>query len=201
MANEPWYETVNADQSVTQGDLIFNCPILSWKSENLDIQGSNENEVLKGATDAIAADVVVMTQACDLEHEKVTNVILCPHLSISEYCSFWKEDMERKGQNPTSKVWKNHCNDIRDGFLWNLSMLNEFDSNGAVEMEIRLVDFHEVFTVPRAFLESLLIQRGENRYRLLPPYREHLSQSFARFFMRVGLPIPIDKEWSLFNDN
>ncbi len=48
MANEPWYETVNADQSVTQGDLIFNCPILSWKSENLDIQGSNENEVLKG---------------------------------------------------------------------------------------------------------------------------------------------------------
>ena len=27
------------------------------------------------------------------------------------------------------------------------------------------------------------------RLRLLPPYREHLSQSFARFFMRVGLPI------------
>jgi hypothetical protein len=201
MPNEPWYETVNADQQITQGDLIFNCPILSWKSENLNIQGANENEVLQGATNAISADVVVMTQACDLEHEKVTNVILCPHLSISEYFSFWKEDMERKGQNPTSKAWKNHCNDIRDGYLWNLSMLNEFDSNGTVELEIRLVDFHEVFTVPRAFLESLLFQRGENRYRLLPPYREHLSQAFARFFMRVGLPIPIDEEWSLFNDN
>jgi len=23
-------------------------------------------------------------------------------------------------------------------------------------------------------------------------YREHLSQAFARFFMRVGLPVPVD---------
>jgi Arc/MetJ-type ribon-helix-helix transcriptional regulator len=28
-----------------------------------------------------------------------------------------------------------------------------------------------------------------------PPYREHLSQSFARFFMRVGLHTPIAKAW------
>jgi len=27
--------------------------------------------------------------------------------------------------------------------------------------------------------------------RLLSPYREHLSQAFARFFMRVGLPVDI----------
>jgi hypothetical protein len=200
MPSEPWYETVNADQSITQGDLIFNCPILSWKSENLGIQGSNENEVLKGAMDAISADVVVMTQACDLEHEKVTNVILCPHISLSEYYSFWEKDMESKGQSPTPKAWKNHCNDICDGYLWNLSMLNEHRSSGNIEMEIRLVDFHEVFTIPRAFLEYLLAQRGEHRYRLLPPYREHLSQAFARFFMRVGLPIPIKKEWSVLKD-
>lgn len=76
-------------------------------------------------------------------------------------------------------------------------MLNEHKSKGNIELEIRLVDFHEVFTIPYAFLESLLAQRGENRYRLLPPYREHLSQAFARFFMRVGLPIPIEKEWSV----
>ena len=201
MPNEPWYETVNADHPITQGDLIFNCPILSWKSENLNIQGVNENEVLRGATDAISADVVVMTQACDLEHEKVTNVILCPHLSLSEYCSFWKEDMEIIGQKTTSKAWNNHCKDIRDGYLWNLSMLNEYDSDGTTEMEIRLVDFHEVFTVPRAFLESVLKQRGKMRFRLLPPYREHLSQAFARFFMRVGLPIPIEKDWSVFKTN
>jgi len=32
------------------------------------------------------------------------------------------------------------------------------------------------------------------RIRLLPPYREHLSQSFARYFMKVGLPQDIEIE-------
>ena len=58
-------------------------------------------------------------------------------------------------------------------------------------METRVVDFHEVFTLPRTFLESWLQQSGNQRLRLRPPYREHLSQAFARFFMRVGLPQPI----------
>ncbi len=45
------------------------------------------------------------------------------------------------------------------------------------------------------FLESLLKQRGQPRLRLLPPYREHLSQAFARFFMRVGLPVQVAQAW------
>ena len=48
--------------------------------------------------------------------------------------------------------------------------------------------------------EREILRRGNSpayhllRKRLLPPYREHLSQSFARYFMRVGLPtdIPAD---------
>jgi hypothetical protein len=62
-------------------------------------------------------------------------------------------------------------------------------------LELRVVDFLELYTLPRAFLESLLKGRGGSRVRLLPPYREHLSQAFARFFMRVGLPQPINKTW------
>ncbi len=60
---------------------------------------------------------------------------------------------------------------------------------------LRIVDFHEVFSLPRAFLEAWLLERGEPRLRLRPPYREHLSQAFARFFMRVGLPTDIKKTW------
>jgi len=36
-------------------------------------------------------------------------------------------------------------------------------------------------------LEELVTHTGK-RLRLCPPYREHLAQAFARFFMRVGLP-------------
>jgi hypothetical protein len=44
-------------------------------------------------------------------------------------------------------------------------------------------------------LQSLLKARAIPRPQLLPPYREHLSQAFARFFMRVGLPTPVAKTW------
>jgi hypothetical protein len=72
--------------------------------------------------------------------------------------------------------------------------LNRFD-HADLTTAIRVVDFHDLFTVPRGFLEAVLRQRGLPRLRLLPPYREHLSQAFARFFMRVGLPQPIDRVW------
>ncbi|MGA7498166.1 MAG: hypothetical protein WBX00_15675 [Isosphaeraceae bacterium] len=58
---------------------------------------------------------------------------------------------------------------------------------GDITTEHRIVDFHSVHTVPRAFLDTLISEREAKRLKLLPPYREHLSQSFARFFMRVGL--------------
>jgi len=153
-------------------------------------QDTEEVDALQGATTAIQADVVVMTQACDLEHEKVANIILCPHFSLSDYRQAWEAEMNNRQQNPTEKAWKRHCNDICDGFVWNLTMLNA-GSSEELEIQHRIVDFHYVYSAPRSFLESLLIQRRQARLRLLPPYREHLSQAFARFFMRVGLPIPI----------
>ncbi|MEA1946261.1 MAG: hypothetical protein U9N83_03040 [Thermodesulfobacteriota bacterium] len=191
---EAWYEIVGPEISLTQGDIIFNCPLLAWQDNSLRLEGADETEVLKDDTTAIQADVVVMTQACDLEHEKVGNVILCQHVSLDDHRAIWELNIQRVGQNPTAKAWNRHCNDICDGFMWNLTMLNDCQINGS-NIGIRIVFFNEVYTVPRSFLESLLKQRGHSRFRLLPPYREHLSQAFARFFMRVGLPIPIEKKW------
>jgi hypothetical protein len=132
-----------------------------------------------------------MTQACDLEHDKLADVVLCPHLPVSEYRQYWEEEMRARSQNPTQKAWRNHFGDIREGYLWNLAVLNSGDVDGLVT-EHRIVDFHEVFTSPKTFLEALIVRRGQPRLRLLPPYREHLSQAFARFFMRVGLPVEVE---------
>ena len=57
------------------------------------------------------------------------------------------------------------------------------------EREVRVIDFRRVYSLPVSFVRSRA--KAAKRLRLLPPYREHLSQSFARFFMRVGLPIDI----------
>jgi len=188
--SDSWYSCVEAQTPLTQGDLISDCPVIAWASGPLNFSASEGAESLKAATIAIRADVVVMTQACDLENNKVDNVILCPHSSVSDYRKAWEDDMKTRHQNPSKKAWAKFFEDIRDGFVWNLTILNAGES-GDLKIEHRVVDFHDVYTIPRSFLESLLKQRGRPRLRLNPPYQEHLSQALARFFMRVGLPVPI----------
>ena len=192
--SEAWYEIVDPDISLTQGDIIFDCPLLAWQGDTLRLEGAGASKVLENAMSAIQADVVVMTQACDLEQEKVENVILCPHVDLDEHYITWERNRKNTGQKPTDRAWKSHCNAICNGYMWNLTMLNDYRIDGS-SIGIRIVFFNEVYTVPRSFLESLLRQREHSRFRLLPPYREHLSQAFARFFMRVGLPIPVEKKW------
>lgn len=193
--SDSWYERVTADAPLTQGDVITECPVLSWRAEPIELHaGTDCADVLKAAVQAVRANVIVMTQACDLAHHKVANIILCPHVSLSNYKEQFQQEMRAIGQNPTDKAWRTHCRDITDGFVWNLTILNA-GKTGDISTEHLIVDFHEVFTVPRAFLESFLSQRVGPRLRLRPPYREHLSQAFARFFMRVGLPTSVDKVW------
>ena len=191
---DPWYEVVPAKESLTQGDLILRCPLLTWAIKNAAALPADNEAALAGLARGFRADVVVMTQACDLEHGKVSNVVLCPHLTLSAYRTQWEQKMREIGQNPTDKSWRRLCDDIAAGYVWNQAILAGWNSEGMTS-EPRLVDFHEVFTLPRAFLESLLSARNETRLRLRPPYREHLSQAFARFFMRVGLPTPVEKSW------
>src|SRR5208337_2110538 len=142
-------------------------------------------------------DCVVMSQACDLEHGNIRNVIACPVYTLTEYKPLWRGAVEVSRQNPTEKSWQRHLDDISKGSIWNLSMINAHSpaEENALRAEIRLVDFHEILSLPRIFLEAWTIRTGAPRLRLLPPYREHLSQAFARYFMRVGLPLDIEKNW------
>lgn len=192
--SESWYEVMAGDRPLTQGDLLFDCPLLAWDAAALRSGNAPPEGALKDAVAAFREDVVVMTQACDLEHRKVENVVLCPHLPLSTFRQVWQEWMTAKQQNPSEKAWKRTCEDIANGYVWNQAFLDRSDHPG-LATEIRVVDFHDVFSVPRAFLEAWLQRRQSPRLRLLPPYREHLSQAFARFFMRVGLPQPVEPSW------
>ena len=95
--------------------------------------------------------------------------------------------MLQRKQAPSDKAWRRTLEDIAGGYVWNQSLLDGFD-HPDLGVQVQLIEFQAVFTVPRSFLEALYAQRARPRLRLRPPYREHLSQAFARFFMRVGLP-------------
>jgi hypothetical protein len=190
-----WYESVSADTSLTQGDIILDCPIVEWAAKPVELTLEREAETLESLMEVAKADLIVMTQACDLEQKKVSNVILCPHLPLEKYKEYWeKAVLAKEGKPANAKQWKSTCKDLKNGYTWNLSMLNEGSVRG-LRLTHRVVDFHNVYTLPRVFLESLLKSREQSRLRLRPPYREHLSQAFARYFMRVGLPTGIKDAW------
>jgi hypothetical protein len=123
--SNPWYEVVGPDVGLTQGNIIVECPLLKWQlDERAERESNSSGERLFKAATAIKADVVVMTQACDLEQGKVSEVVLCPCRPLSRYKSVWEEAERARKQNPTGKAWSAFCEDIKNGYVWNLFMMD-----------------------------------------------------------------------------
>lgn len=53
-----------------------------------------------------------------------------------------------------------------------------------------VVDFREIYSLSYDYVTAYATALGP-RWRLKSPFLEHFSQAFARFFMRVGLPLTI----------
>jgi hypothetical protein len=173
----PWYDLVEGDD-LEQGDIFERCPVFTIVSPFSYEDYRQPN--FKAELDSWEHDFVVMTQSCDLvkSHPKVDEVLLCPLWNL--------EDLEQEFDFVRQSKGKD---EIRRGnmpgfHMLNVSVLPDF------ERPIRVVGFQRVFSLPLVFLRDLAQARGKC-LRLLPPYREHLGQAFARYFMRVGLPVDI----------
>jgi hypothetical protein len=172
----PWYATVNGD-AVEQGDLLPGFDIVvptagtHTSSDQIDIE-------------FLTFDVMVMTQTCDIQNHKVDSILLCPWWDLWQFI----EAAQAEGKN-----WGRDLRDaLRRGNMPGYHLLNSAFQDGR-ECGLGIVDFHTVYTAPAARVQGHAASLG-NRLRLCPPYREHLAQAFARFFMRVGLPIDIPEE-------
>lgn len=72
-----------------------------------------------------------------------------------------------------------------EGAVPALSLLHKREQEPPLEWSV--VTFHRLYSLPKPFLRGFAASLGP-RLRLRSPYREHLAQAFARYFMRVGLP-------------
>jgi hypothetical protein len=167
----PWYQALRGDE-IEQGDLFEACPVFV-PPEDL-AEGPLANAVFRWEE----RDLIVLSQSCDLVkgREKVSDVLLC---------AAWRRSELTEGHLATAKGMEN----ARRGNLPGFHVLAAC-SLPALEREVRVVDFRRVYSLPVAFLRKRAVAGGD-RIRLMPPYREHLSQAFARFFMRVGLPVDV----------
>ena len=176
-----WYELVNGDV-LRQGDLLHDCPVfLPPKDYVLGSEQANPDEL----TTPIIYNVVVLNQSCDLENKKLQHVLVAPFWPMSESVALIPGHI-REDPALVLKFWEQ----VRRGYQWPLHMLNMCELTG-FETEIQVVDFRQLFTTSHN-LARQIAGSSENRLRVKSPYREHLAQALAKFFMRVGLPSDIE---------
>lgn len=169
----PWYEILGeVEDKLQQGDFIPNCPILIPPA---NIQGEEETEI-----EIKEIDSIILSQSCDLLNGKIEIVLVCPYYSLSTFLNNLPD--EQQGNRARRKVIDN----LRKGFLPGYHLLNNEEYIEDFS-DYQVVDFRNVYGIQFNSLTQI-VTNLPNRIRLLPPYREHLSQSFARYFMRVGLP-------------
>jgi len=172
----PWYETVRAE-GLEQGDVLRSFPVLVADS-NLPA-GVDQ---LQGEIRTF--DVIILSQSCDLENDKIRSVLLCPVYDLWLFI----EEAKKRNENWSSEIREK----LRQGNLPGYHLLADAKQDG-LELPLAVVDFHEVYTAPIKQVRQFAAA-ATGRLRLCPPYKEHLAQAFARFFMRVGLPVPIPRE-------
>lgn len=167
----PWFDLAE-DESLLQGDLIEGCRVV------IPVTIAPEHDKIR--VEREERDLIVLTQSCDLVigREKVTEVLLA---------TVWRVSDLAPGEYVAST---RGLEEVRRGNVPGYHMLAACDEFTWTAPGIRIVDFRALVTLPIAYLRSRLPTTAQ-RLRLNPPYREHLSQAFARFCMRVGLPVDI----------
>ncbi len=171
-----WYELLQNSEDITQGDIIKGCPV----TELLETSEINEDIM---QSKIIFVDGIVMTQACDIANNKAKNIVICALFSKSDF------EAQQLAEGKTKKQIDGILDSICKGQQNSLHIINNFNSDD-FSQDYYIVDFKSIYTLPIGIVKKTALNNNI-RLRLCPPYREHLSQAFARFFMRVGLPVNI----------
>ena len=185
-----WYDFIEDSSSIEQGD-IFEC-VPFYSPVSLFVKDRDIVEDIGNIEDVdiVEYQAVVMSQSCDLENGKLEHVIFCPIHPMDDYLAKIP-NVTNASNSPNKEKTKNkEMENLRKGERIGFHLLNKCDipenENGYL-----IVDLKNPFVVPFSLIPEL-IKNNPKRIRLCPPYREHLSQSFARVFMRVGLPNSIE---------
>ncbi len=173
MSESFWYEVITSS-ALLQGDILFGCPVVSVPGPwTFPLQTAERGYEIMNL------NVVIMTQSCDLENAKL-DLVLVAHVNN------WQTAVATEFRSGNTAVKSREFRKkLIDGSIPGLSLLHKHEADPKLAWSV--ADFHRLYTLPKAFLEQYAQSVGP-RLRLRSPYREHLAQAFARYFMRVGLP-------------
>lgn len=168
-----WY-SITQGNVLMQGDIIKRCPV-----PIVDIPVWPITEDFEADIDIYTYDLIILSQSCDLDNDKINDVILA---QVIDWKAYHDEAIHQGKEHIKSTSFRKA---LVAGNVPNLSILHKHEDQPTLNWSI--VDFHRLFVLPKKLISDVAVAAGP-RLRLEPPYREHLAQAFARYFMRVGLP-------------
>jgi hypothetical protein len=157
------YETPDPADVLTQGDIFCHCPIITFVAAD-----DGNRDIVE-----FEANVIVLTQACDLANSKTQRIQVCIVHDV--------QSVVDRGVVTAITVRDQVRNHRVFGWYFlpeNLPMIAE-----------SIVDLRDIHTLPRTILDQLA-SKGNRLGRLIPPYREHMAQHFGTTFSRIALPEP-----------
>jgi hypothetical protein len=179
--DESWYE-IKEGTIITQGTLLDAFPLLIQPTSiPLSIEEATENPTrVKGTL--TFQNVIVMTQACDLvAPEKADPIALCLRYDCKDIIA--NEDA------PKSLRKENGWGALKGGNLIDYHLLHRH-VHDVYGFDYQIIDLKHIYSVPFE-LVRIFLEKRKTHVDLKSPYREHLAYSFARRYMRIGLPLPI----------
>ncbi len=160
-----WYEVV-AGNDLEQGDIL---PDLLTPRVLADLSPDGQPMVARSK-----GHFIVLSQTCDLINDKVPEVLVA---SIAPYDEFAHTSQHAR----TTAFQKSVVNGYDIAYF----LLPESQDEPALAWSI--VDFHHLRLVDKKGCHEHAKNLGQ-RLRLVSPYKEHFSQAFGRYMMRVALP-------------
>lgn len=161
--SEEWF--VEIGDPLHQGDLLINFPLPAMTSD----PGSNALGLSRANM-----NVIVVTQSCDIPKVAQTELLLA---SVFDYA-----DLEKKGDVFRSAEFRKSLS--RGTNLSEFALPPRPKGNG----QFMVVSFRKLHVVPKSYVTSNVVAGALS---LRSPYREYFAQAYARFMMRVGLPLPL----------
>lgn len=162
--NGSWYQVVNGD-ALEQGDILTG--IITPRAV-IDTSGQGLIRVGVGS-------YVVLSQTCDLENDKVQEVLLANVISYQQLA-------HEVGDIARSTKFREALIQGSDIAYF---LLHEF--LGPPTLEWSVVNFHQLRLADTIYCRRQAASLGP-RLRMVPPYKENLAQCFGRYMMRVALP-------------
>ncbi len=182
------YTLVSDPHSLEQGDIIRFCP----DAKPLQINVLNKT----GTFDYGELSVVILSQSCDIDRDKIDRIILCPIWKVNDYYRYQAErylvepkfrakfngvkDFKGKMESLLSNIYADKVNGLR--------ILKENVEDSVIEPYI--VDFGNIYTLPCGYVKTMIENdpRNSERLRLLPDFRVDLQAKFFNFLARGALP-------------